>query len=554
MSNNVEGVMGVLNGSTLKEVICYAYQALEANKEIVNSLNVFPVPDGDTGTNMSLTMRSAVAKLQEVESPSLGEVGKCISEGSLMGARGNSGVILSQLLRGFGAELKDQEDLDRRVFARAMRGAANTAYKAVMRPTEGTILTVARKMAEYADDHAREDLKDFAFFDQMLEVGDKALAHTPEQLPILKEAGVVDAGGQGLMILLHAAREFLSGERKEYIDFKSQTANFDAQVRAQSENNGEIRFGYCTEFLIHTDGADEKAVAFRESVADMGDSQLVVGAGDVIKTHIHTNHPGRVLEMALELGYLEDIKIDNMRLQYQKLSKTVEQEPAPVETKTARKKYSFIAVSAGDGMSELFREMGVDEIITGGQTMNPSTEDFMNAIGHVNADHIFLLPNNSNIILAATQAKELSEENVYVIPTRTQPEGFSALFAFDSDATPQANEQGMVDAIAAVRTGLITYAVRDSVVSGTKIEKGNYIGLERSNIHSTGHDLEKVVLETLEKLVDDDSSLITLFYGEDVAEADAQALVEKITVRYSDCDVDAHRGGQPIYYYILSVE
>ncbi len=554
MSNNVEGVMGVLNGSTLKEVICYAYQALEANKEIVNSLNVFPVPDGDTGTNMSLTMRSAVAKLQEVESPSLGEVGKCISEGSLMGARGNSGVILSQLLRGFGAELKDQEDLDRRVFARAMRGAANTAYKAVMRPTEGTILTVARKMAEYADDHAREDLKNFAFFDQMLEVGDKALAHTPEQLPILKEAGVVDAGGQGLMILLHAAQEFLSGERKEYIDFKSQTANFDAQVRAQSENNGEIRFGYCTEFLIHTDGADEKAVAFRESVADMGDSQLVVGAGDVIKTHIHTNHPGRVLEMALELGYLEDIKIDNMRLQYQKLSKTVEQEPAPVETKTARKKYSFIAVSAGDGMSELFREMGVDEIITGGQTMNPSTEDFMNAIGRVNADHIFLLPNNSNIILAATQAKELSEENIYVIPTRTQPEGFSALFAFDSDATPQANEQGMVDAIAAVRTGLITYAVRDSVVSGTKIEKGNYIGLERSNIHSTGHDLEKVVLETLEKLVDDDSSLITLFYGEDVAEADAQALIEKITARYSDCDVDARRGGQPIYYYILSVE
>lgn len=546
--------MDVLNGTTLKEAICYAYQALEANKEIVNALNVFPVPDGDTGTNMSLTMRSAVAKLQEVESPSLGEVGKSISDGSLMGARGNSGVILSQLLRGFGAELKDRNDLDRRLFAKAMRGAADTAYKAVMRPTEGTILTVARKMAEYADDHARVEMKDFAFFDQMLEIGDKALAQTPEQLPILKEAGVVDAGGQGLMILLHAVREFLSGERKEYVDFKSQTANFDAQVRAQSENKGEIRFDYCTEFLIHTEGADEKASVFREKIADMGDSQLVVGSGDVIKTHIHTNHPGRVLELAIELGYLEDIKIDNMRLQYQKLSETVKEEHAHTNPKAARKEYSFIAVSAGEGMSELFREMGVDEIITGGQTMNPSTEDFMNAIQRVNAENIFLLPNNSNIILAATQAKELSKDNIHVIPTRTQPEGFSALFAFDSEATPQENEKEMLGAIAAVRTGLITYAVRDSVVSGTKIEKGNYIGLERSNIHSTGPDLEKVVLETLEKLVDDDSSLITLFYGEDVTDADAQSLIEKIKVKYSDCDVDAHRGDQPVYYYILSVE
>lgn len=546
--------MDVLNGTTLKEAICYAYQALEANKEIVNSLNVFPVPDGDTGTNMSLTMRSAVAKLQEVESPSLGEVGKAISEGSLMGARGNSGVILSQLLRGFGAELKDQDKLDRRLFAKAMRGAANTAYKAVMRPTEGTILTVARKMAEYADDHAREEMKEFAFFDQMLEVGDKALAQTPEQLLILKEAGVVDAGGQGLMILLHASREFLSGERKEYVDFQAQTANFDAQVRAQSENKGEIRFGYCTEFLIHTEGADEKASIFREKIADMGDSQLVVGSGDVIKTHIHTNNPGRVLEFAMELGYLEDIKIDNMRLQYQKLSETVKEEHAHTVDQSARKDYSFIAVSAGEGMSELFRGMGVDEIITGGQTMNPSTEDFMNAIKRVNANDIFLLPNNSNIILAANQAKELSKENIHVIPTRTQPEGLSALFAFDADATPQVNEEEMLEAIASVRTGMITYAVRDSIVSGTKIEKGNYIGLERSNIYSTGQNLETVVLETLEKLVDDDSSLISLFYGEDVAETDAQALVEKITSQYPDCDVDAHSGGQPIYYYILSVE
>ena len=546
--------MVVLNGTTLKEVICYAYQALEANKEIVNALNVFPVPDGDTGTNMSLTMRSAVAKLQETESPTLGEVGKSVSEGSLMGARGNSGVILSQLLRGFGAELKDQNTLDRRLFAKAMRGAANTAYKAVMRPTEGTILTVARKMAEYADDHAREEMKDFLFFDEMLEVGDKALADTPEQLPILKEAGVVDAGGKGLMILLHAARGFLSGERKEYVDFQTQTAHFDAQVRAQSENKGEIRFGYCTEFLIHTENADEKANEFREKVSDLGDSQLVVGSGDVIKTHIHTNNPGRVLELAMELGYLEDIKIDNMRLQYQKLSEKVKEEHSHVENNPARKAYSFIAVSAGEGMSELFRGMGVDEIITGGQTMNPSTEDFMNAIKRVNANDIFLLPNNSNIILAATQAKELSKENIHVIPTRTQPEGLSALFAFDSDATPKDNEKEMLEAIAAVRTGMITYAVRDSIVSGTKIEKGNFIGLERSNIYSTGQNLETVVLETLEKLVDDDSSLISLFYGEDVEETEAQALVQKITSKYPDCDVDAHSGGQPIYYYILSVE
>lgn len=544
----------MLNATTLKEAICYAYQTLEANKEIVNSLNVFPVPDGDTGTNMSLTMRSAVAKLQEQESPSLGEVGKSISEGSLMGARGNSGVILSQLLRGFGVELKGQDKLDRRLFAKAMRGAANTAYKAVMRPTEGTILTVARKMAEYADDHAREDMKEFAFFDQMLEVGDKALAQTPEQLPILKEAGVVDAGGRGLMILLHAAREFLSGEHKEYVDFNSQTANFDAQVRAQSESKGEIRFGYCTEFLIHTDGADEKASVFREKIADMGDSQLVVGSGDVIKTHIHTNNPGQVLELAMELGYLEDIKIDNMRLQYQKLSETVKEEDNHVKDKPARKDYSFIAVSAGEGMSELFREMGVDEIITGGQTMNPSTEDFLNAIERVNANDIFLLPNNSNIILAATQAKELSDENIHVIPTRTQPEGLSALFAFDTDATPKDNEEEMLNAIASVRTGMITYAVRDSIISGTKIEKGNFIGLERSNIYSTGKNLETVVLETLEKLVDADSSLITLFYGEDVAETDAQVLVEKMMSKYPDCDIDAHFGGQPIYYYILSVE
>lgn len=546
--------MDVLNGTTLKEAICYAYQALEANKEIVNSLNVFPVPDGDTGTNMSLTMRSAVAKLQEAESPTLGEVGKSVSEGSLMGARGNSGVILSQLLRGFGAELKDQKTLDRRLFAKAMRGAANTAYKAVMRPTEGTILTVARKMAEYADDHAREDMKDFLFFDAMLEVGDKALTETPEQLPILKEAGVVDAGGKGLMILLHAAREFLSGERKEYVDFQTQTANFDAQVRAQSETKGEIRFGYCTEFLIHTENADEKANEFRENVSDLGDSQLVVGSGDVIKTHIHTNNPGRVLELAMELGYLEDIKIDNMRLQYQKLSEKVREEHSHVEDNAARKDYSFIAVSAGEGMSDLFRGMGVDEIITGGQTMNPSTEDFMNAIKRVNANDIFLLPNNSNIILAATQAKELSKENIHVIPTRTQPEGLSALFAFDSDATPKDNEKEMLEAIAAVRTGMITYAVRDSIVSGTKIEKGNFIGLERSNIYSTGQNLETVVLETLEKLVDDDSSLISLFYGEDVEETEAQALVQKIMSKYPDCDVDAHSGGQPIYYYILSVE
>lgn len=543
-----------MNGTCLKEAICYAYQALEANKETVNSLNVFPVPDGDTGTNMSLTMRSAVTRLKEVENPSLGEVGKCISEGSLMGARGNSGVILSQLLRGFGAALQDQNILDQRLFVTAMRGAVSTAYKAVMRPTEGTVLTVARKMAEYAENHVDEKMEDLLFVDKVLAEGDKALAHTPDELPILKEAGVVDAGGKGLMVILHAVREFLSGERKEYLDFSAQTANFDAQVRARSESDGEIRYGYCTEFLIHTDKADQKAESFRETIADMGDSQLVVGSIDLIKTHIHTNHPGRVLELALELGCLEDIKIDNMRLQYQKLSEKAHEECCDTKENVKTKAYSFIAVSAGDGMSELFRGMGVDEIIMGGQTMNPSTEDFIKAIDRVSGKDIFLLPNNSNIILAASQAKEVSGKSVHVIPTKTQPEGLSCLFAFNSDATLEENEKEMIDAMESVRTGMITYAVRDSVISGKKIDKGNYIGLEHSNIYSSGQDLDLVVLETLEKLVGDDSSLISLFFGEDVAQKDAEALFQRISEKYPDCDIGLHRGGQPVYYYILSVE
>ena len=534
-----------IDGIMLKKAFIGAANLLEKNKEEVNSLNVFPVPDGDTGTNMHLTIKSAMNQVLQVDEVSVGNIALAASNGSLMGARGNSGVILSQLFRGFANGLKGKDTADVMDIAKAFKSAADTAYKAVMKPTEGTILTVARKCAEYAMKLAREESDIVVFLEKVIKHGNEVVNQTPEMLPVLKEAGVVDAGGKGLMFVLTGAYNAIT--YKETIDIDLLKVETPVQKTVSQETpESDIKFGYCTEFMINTDMDDYES--FRESLSKFGDSLLVVGGEGIIKVHIHTNNPGLVLEKALTLGELSDIKIDNMRYQHRHI----------IEEKTyehkEQKEYSFIAVSMGDGLSNIFKELNVDYVIPGGQTMNPSTEDILNAINKVNGKNIIVFPNNGNIILAAEQARELSDKNVYIIPTKTIPEGITSLLAFNPELGLEENINNMKDAIKNVITGQVTYSVRDSEINNKKINKDDIIGISKGEVVSNGNDIDEVSLELLKNIVTEDSSLITIFYGNGIEEDAANQLGERVQEEFEDIDVEVIFGGQPIYYYIFSIE
>jgi len=534
-------------------------QNIESKKEYINELNVFPVPDGDTGTNMSMTIMSAAKEVTAISELNLTSLAKAISSGSLRGARGNSGVILSQLLRGFTKSIREEEVLDVPAFARASVRAKETAYKAVMRPKEGTILTVARGIADKAVElsEVTDDLEEF--FGKVIEEGEAVLAQTPDMLPVLKEAGVVDSGGQGLIEVLKGAYDAFLGKEVDYTAIEPGTSSSATKVNVEAV--ADIKFGYCTEFIIllEKEFTEEDEVSFKAYLESIGDSIVCVADDDVVKVHVHTNDPGLAIQKALTFGQLSKMKIDNMREEHQeKLIKDAEKlaaQQAQEKKAQPQKKYGFIAVSVGEGMNDIFTELGVDHIITGGQTMNPSTEDMLNAIEAVNAEHIYILPNNKNIIMAANQARDLTEnKEIIVIPTKTVPQGIAAVINFSAEAEVQENEETMLEAIGNVKTGQVTYAVRDTHIDDKDIHEGDIMGIGDDGILAVGPSIDGTTKEMLEYLVDDDSELISIYYGEDVSEEDAEKLIAEIEELYPEQDVDAHRGGQPIYYYILAVE
>ncbi|RRK31927.1 DAK2 domain-containing protein [Schaedlerella arabinosiphila] len=539
---------------------------LEAKKEVINELNVFPVPDGDTGTNMTLTIMSAAKEVGALEKADMKSVSKAISSGSLRGARGNSGVILSQLLRGFTKEIREYEEIDVSVLASACERATATAYKAVMKPKEGTILTVARGLSEKARELAEtmEDLE--VFIPETIGYAKEVLEKTPEMLPVLKEAGVVDSGGQGLIEVLNGAYDVFQGKEIDYSAIETGPAV--KMVKPKDQAEADIRFGYCTEFIIMTEQefSEQDEETFKAYLESIGDSIVCVADEDVVKVHVHTNDPGLAIQKALTYGQLSRMKIDNMREEHQeKLIRDAEkiaaeqaeaakkkEQKAPREP---RKSVGFIAVSIGEGMNGIFKELGVDYIIEGGQTMNPSTEDMLTAIDHVNADHIFILPNNKNIVLAANQARSLvKDKDVIVIPTKTVPQGITAVISYMPDADVDTNEEAMLEEITNVKTGQVTYAVRDTHIDDKEIHEGDIMGIGDAGILSVGQSVEATAREMLEKMTDEDTEMISLYYGEDILEEDAKRFGEEIAELYPEADVDVHSGGQPIYYYVISVE
>lgn len=531
---------------------------IEAKKEYINELNVFPVPDGDTGTNMSLTIMAAAKEVSALESIQMDTLAKAISSGSLRGARGNSGVILSQLFRGFTKAIRDTEEIDVLALANALDKARETAYKAVMKPKEGTILTVARGIAEKALELADsvEDLEEF--IPQVLEYAEKVLAQTPEMLPVLKEAGVVDSGGQGLLEVLNGAYDAFLGKEIDYSQIQPSASVNPTKISA--ETNAEIKFGYCTEFIILVEKAftDQDEIAIKTFLESIGDSIVCVADDDVVKIHVHTNDPGLAIQKALTYGQLSRIKIDNMREEHEeKLIREAEKvaQAEKAKAKAEQKEFGFIAVSIGEGLNEIFRELGVDYIIEGGQTMNPSTDDMLNAIDEVNAKHVFIFPNNKNITLAANQAKSLvDDKEVIVIPTSTVPQGITAMINFMPDLSAEENEEIMLEEIKNVKSGQVTYAVRDTKINDKEIHVDDIMGIGDAGILSVGKDIEETTLAMLAELVDEDSELVSIYYGTDVTEEDASVLTEKIEDLYPDVDVETHFGGQPIYYYVLAVE
>ncbi|EOS40660.1 DAK2 domain-containing protein [Lachnospiraceae bacterium 29-91] len=540
---------------------------LEAKKEVINELNVFPVPDGDTGTNMTLTIMSAAKEVGALEKADMKSVSKAISSGSLRGARGNSGVILSQLLRGFTKEIREHQEIDVPVLAAACERATATAYKAVMKPKEGTILTVARGLSEKAAELAEtmEDLE--TFIPEIIEAAKEVLERTPEMLPVLKEAGVVDSGGQGLIEVLNGAYDAFQGKEIDYSAIEAAPAV--KMVKPEAQAQADIRFGYCTEFIIMTEHefSEKDEDTFKAYLESIGDSIVCVADEDVVKVHVHTNDPGLAIQKALTYGQLSRMKIDNMREEHQeKLIRDAEKVAAEqaeadkkkkeqAAPKEPRKSVGFIAVSIGEGMNSIFRELGVDYIIEGGQTMNPSTEDMLTAIDHVNADHIFILPNNKNIVLAANQARSLvKDKDVIVIPTKTVPQGITAVIGYMPDADVDTNEEAMLEEITNVKTGQVTYAVRDTHIDDKEIHEGDIMGIGDAGILSVGQSVEATAKEMLAKMTDEDSEMISLYYGEDIREEDAQRFGQEIAELYPDVDVDVHSGGQPIYYYVISVE
>lgn len=548
-----------INVDMLAKMFLAGAQNIEAKKEYINELNVFPVPDGDTGTNMSLTIMSAAKEVTALTNPDMKDLAKAISSGSLRGARGNSGVILSQLLRGFTKSIREEKEIDVLSLAAACARARDTAYKAVMKPKEGTILTVASGIAEKAAEMAGEtdDLEEF--IPAVIKHAEEVLEKTPDMLPVLKEAGVVDSGGQGLLEVIRGAYDAFQGKEIDYSSIEKVAS--PTVTKVTSGEAADIKFGYCTEFIILTDKefTDNDEHEFKGYLSSIGDSIVCVADDDVVKIHVHTNDPGLAIQKALTYGQLSRMKIDNMREEHQeKLIRDAEKlakEQAEAEKTEPRKPIGFIAVSIGEGLNDIFRELGVDYIIEGGQTMNPSTEDMLNAIDQVNADAIFILPNNKNIILAANQAKALvKDKEIIVVPTKTVPQGITAVINFMPDADAKTNEETMLEEIKNVKSGQVTYAVRDTRIDDKEIHEGDIMGIGDHGIISVGSDVEDAAKEMLKELVDDESELISLYYGEDVNEEDAERFTKEIEQMYPDVDVDAHFGGQPIYYYVLAVE
>jgi len=538
----------------LKKALAGAAKFLEDNKEEVNSLNVFPVPDGDTGTNMSLTVNSAIKQGLNLDEDSVSKIALATSHGSLMGARGNSGVILSQLFRGFANGLDGNDVADVKILAEAFKQAADTAYKAVMKPTEGTILTVARECGEYAISISREEKDVLVFLKKVINHGEITLSRTPDMLPVLKQAGVVDAGGKGLIYVLTGAYNALAGiENIEIkIEEKKKVEPKEYQ-RHEHIDTDDIKYGYCTEFIINTNY--KEIDSFRNELSIQGDSLMVVGGDGLIKVHVHTNTPGVVLEKALSIGELTDIKIDNMRYQHEEiLLKSELSKSNNEENKSLEKEYSFVAISIGEGIDEVFKGLNVDILVSGGQTMNPSTEDILNAIDNTLGKNVFILPNNSNIILTAEQTKELSSRNIIVIPSKTIPQGIAALLAFDEFKSLEENIEDMKDAIKNVKTGQVTYSVRDTELNDTKIYKDDIIGISEGDIVANGKNINEVAIRLLDNMIDEDTSLITILHGSDLDEDSAKDLENQLSSLYEDIDVELVFGGQPIYYYIFSVE
>ncbi len=559
----------------LKNAFLAGANNLNAKKEWINELNVFPVPDGDTGTNMTMTIMSAAREVAAIDAPTLENVAKAMASGSLRGARGNSGVILSQLIRGFTKEIREHADeagIDNLIMARAFSRAVETAYKAVMKPKEGTILTVAKGMADRITELSVTDDDLLTMLEKVVAYGDEVLAKTPEMLPVLKEAGVVDSGGQGLMTVVKGALASLKGEEVT-LDLGDQGVA-KAEAPAERKSRGEIstadiKFGYCTEFMVNGDHefTDEEVDSLRDWLGGVGDSIVCFSDENIIKVHVHTNHPGDAFEKGLTMGYLSKMKVDNMRLEHHEVliedaSKIAEEKkeeaaPAAAPEKPAEpaKEYGFISVSAGDGLTEIFRGIGVDYVIEGGQTMNPSTEDILNACEQVNAETIFVLPNNKNIILAANQAKDIIEDKtIIVVPTKTIPQGITAMISFSPDMSPEENLEAMKDASQCVRTGEITYAVRNTTIDGHAIEKDDIMALGDDGLLAVAKEKDQAVLEAVKAMVNDESEIITIYYGQDIPEEEAEELAARIRKAYPQVETELQYGGQPIYYYFLSVE
>lgn len=537
-----------IEGKMLRDMFVSGANNLQNHKELVDKLNVFPVPDGDTGTNMSLTISYAMKELAKVENDSITEIGKSLSKGSLMGARGNSGVILSQIIRGFSKSIEGKEQISTEDLAKAFKNGSDTAYKAVIKPIEGTILTVVRESGEYAIKAAKKEKDLLKFLEMVIDEANKSLERTPELLKNLKEAGVVDSGGKGLVLIYEGMYEALKGNPIKAKDLNDSNVS-EVKQAGTSINTEDIKFCYCTEFILESNSISDTEI--RDIMLKYGDSLAVVGDEGIIKVHVHTNDPGLVLQDALKHGQLVTIKIENMKLQHEN---TLVGDTDEIAQSVEEKEYGFIATSMGEGLAKIFKDFGVDYIIEGGQTMNPSTEDFMKAIDSINAKNIFIFPNNSNIIMAANQAKELSDKNIIVIPTKNTPQGFTALVNFNADASVDENEQALMESLTMVKSGQVTFAVRDTVMNDVEVKEGNIIGIAEGKLMDAGDSVDEITTSLVEKLVDEDSAIITLFYGEDVTEEDANNLRDELEEKFEDLDIELYYGGQPLYYYLISVE
>lgn len=556
----------MIDADMLKKAFLAGAYNLERNKDYINELNVFPVPDGDTGSNMSLTIMAAAREVEGLDNPTISVLAKTISSGSLRGARGNSGVILSQLLRGFCKEIKEKKEIDIKVLSDGFVRAVETAYKAVMKPKEGTILTVAKGMAEKAVEMSDMGVTIEELAKEVIEYGDEVLAMTPELLPVLKEAGVVDSGGQGLMEFLKGAFDGLLGKADNIIPANTEAKSSPKSVTGGNISSADIdtshiKYGYCTEFIIMLEKEYNMDIEreFKEYLTSIGDSLVVVSDDDIVKVHVHTNHPGLAFERGLTYGSLTSMKIDNMREEHrEKVIHEQDKIRAAEKEKlmeTPAKPYGFVAVSAGEGLAQIFKDLGVDYVIEGGQTMNPSTEDVLSAIDKVNAETVFVLPNNKNIILAANQAADIEDKkNVVVIPSKTIPQGFSALIGFEGSLSADENRDNMTEAMTTVKSGQVTYAVRDTSVDGKEIKTGDYMGIDDNGIQSVGVDINEVIKELVSSMSDDSSELLSIYYGSDVNEQDAENIKAILEKEYPDYEIDVYNGGQPIYYYIISVE